>query len=146
MLVASRNGKGKRSKISDYSIINRGGQGVIGMKLTAQHGELVGAVQVFQGDEVILISDQGTLVRIRTDQVSSQGRNTQGVRLINLTNNEHLVGLESVEEPEGNDALMPDDVSAAAPESALEEQAPPDPPPAEQPPAEQDKPPQETDL
>ena len=146
VLVASRNGKGKRSKISDYSIINRGGQGVIGMKLTAQHGELVGAVQVFQGDEVILISDQGTLVRIRTDQVSSQGRNTQGVRLINLTNNEHLVGLESVEEPEGNDALMPDDVSAAAPESALEEQAPPDPPPAEQPPAEQDKPPQETDL
>ncbi len=114
VLIASRNGKGKRSSFPDYSVIKRGGQGVIGMKLTAQHGDLVGAVQVFQGDEVILISDQGTLVRIRMDEVSSQGRNTQGVRLINLTNDEHLVGLESVAEPEaGAEAMLDNEVGDA---------------------------------
>ena len=53
------------------------------------------------GDEAILISDKGTLVRIPTDQVSTQGRNTQGVRLINLTRDEHLVGMAAVDEPEG---------------------------------------------
>jgi DNA gyrase subunit A len=56
---------------------------------------------VFPGDEAILISDKGTLVRIPTDQVSTQGRNTQGVRLINLTRDEHLVGMAAVDEPEG---------------------------------------------
>ena len=101
VLIASRNGYGKRSQIEDYSVIGRGGQGVIGMKLSERNGEVVGAVQVFEGDEAILISDQGTLVRIPTDEVSSQGRNTQGVRLINLSNDEHLVGMAPVEEPEG---------------------------------------------
>ncbi len=106
VLIANRNGQGKRSAFPDYSVTKRGGQGVIGMKLTARHGDLVGAIQVFPGDEVILISDQGTLVRIRTDDVSSLSRNTQGVRLINLTNDEHLVGMAPVEEPE--DEGMPD--------------------------------------
>ena len=98
ILIASRNGYGKRSRIEDYSVIGRGGQGVIGMKLSDRNGDVVGAVQVFPGDEVILISDQGTLVRIPADEVSVQGRNTQGVRLINLGKGEHLVGMASVEE------------------------------------------------
>ena len=103
VLIASRNGYGKRSSIEDYSVIGRGGQGVIGMKLSGRNGDVVGAVQIFPGDEVILISDQGTLVRIPTDEVSIQGRNTQGVRLINLTNDEHLVGMAPVDEPSGDD-------------------------------------------
>lgn len=100
VLIASRHGYGKRSNIADYSVIGRGGQGVIGMKLSERNGDVVGAVQMFEGDEAILISDQGTLVRIPTHQVSVQGRNTQGVRLINLTNDEHLVGMAAVDEPE----------------------------------------------
>lgn len=100
LLIASRNGYGKRSRVEDYSVIGRGGQGMIGMKLSERNGDVVGAVQVFGGDEVILISDQGTLVRIPADEVSEQGRNTQGVRLINLANDEHLVGMAPVDEPD----------------------------------------------
>jgi DNA gyrase subunit A len=103
VLIASRNGYGKRSDIEDYSVIGRGGQGVIGMKLSERNGDVVGAVQVFEGDEVILISDRGTLVRTKTDEVSVQGRNTQGVRLINLASEEHLVGMAAVDEPEGTE-------------------------------------------
>jgi DNA gyrase subunit A len=99
VLVASRNGYGKRSNVPDYSVIGRGGQGVIAMKLSERNGDVVGAIQVVPGDEVILISDQGTLVRIPVDEVSVQGRNTQGVRLINLSSDEHLVGMAPVEEP-----------------------------------------------
>ena len=101
VLIASHKGYGKRSKIEEFSVIGRGGQGVIGMKTSERNGDVVGAVQVFPGDEAILISDKGTLVRIPTDQVSTQGRNTQGVRLINLTRDEHLVGMAAVDEPEG---------------------------------------------
>ncbi len=100
LLIASENGYGKRSRLEDYSVIGRGGQGVIGMKLGERNGEMVGAIQLLPGDEVILISDQGTLVRTRGDEVSVQGRNTQGVRLINLVEGESLVGLARVEEPE----------------------------------------------
>jgi len=103
VLIASHKGYGKRSKIEEFSVIGRGGQGVIGMKTSERNGDVVGAVQVFPGDEAILISDKGTLVRIPADQVSTQGRNTQGVRLINLTRDEHLVGMAAVDEPEGTE-------------------------------------------
>jgi DNA gyrase subunit A len=64
-----------------------------------RNGRLVGAVQVLDGEEIMLISDQGTLVRTRVDEVSSLGRNTQGVTLIKLASDETLVGLERVQEP-----------------------------------------------
>ena len=64
-----------------------------------RNGRLVGAVQVQDGEEIMLISDQGTLVRTRVDEVSSLGRNTQGVTLIKLASDETLVGLERVQEP-----------------------------------------------
>ena len=63
----------------------------------------VGAVQVSESDEIMLISDKGTLVRTRVEEVSVQGRNTQGVRLIRLKDGEKLVGLEQVDEPDVND-------------------------------------------
>lgn len=103
ILIASKNGYGKRSNFEDFSVIGRGGQGMIGMKMSARNGEVVGAIQVFPGEESILISDQGTLVRIRTEDVSSQGRNTQGVRLINLSKEEELVGLAQAQEPDGDE-------------------------------------------
>ncbi|WP_082862973.1 DNA gyrase subunit A [Oleiphilus sp. HI0080] len=101
LLVASENGYGKRTRLDEFSVINRGGQGVIAMQVSERNGSLVGAVQVFEGDELMLISDRGTLVRTRTSEVSVLGRNTQGVRLINLAQaGERLVGVERIEEPE----------------------------------------------
>lgn len=106
VLLASELGYGKRTLISDFSVIGRGGQGMIAMKLTERNGNLVGATQVFDGDEILLISDRGTMVRTRTEEVSTQGRNTQGVKLINLGEGEQLVGIERVEEPEGEGAIF----------------------------------------
>ena len=100
ILLSSENGYGKRSKISDYSIIGRGGQGVICMKASSRNGKLVGAIEISNGDEVILISDQGTLVRISSNEVSLQGRNTLGIKLISLTEDEKLVGVAAVNELE----------------------------------------------
>ncbi len=113
ILIASQNGYGKRSRMEDFSVIGRGGQGVIGMKLSDRNGDVVGAVQVAAGEEVLLISDQGTLVRIPSDEVSEQGRNTQGVRLINLSSGEHLVGMATTEEPEDVDVDEGDDDEGA---------------------------------
>lgn len=99
ILSVSKNGYGKRTKIEDFPVYGRGGQGVIGMQTSERNGPVVGAVQVAESDEIMLISDKGTLVRTRVDEVSVQGRNTQGVRLIRLKEGESLVGLEQVDEP-----------------------------------------------
>ena len=100
ILLSSENGYGKKSKIDDYSIIGRGGQGVICMKGSPRNGKLVGAIEISSGDEVILISDQGTLVRISSNEVSLQGRNTLGIKLISLADEEKLVGIAAVNELE----------------------------------------------
>jgi len=99
ILTASENGYGKRTNVSDFPTYNRGSQGVIGMQTTDRNGEMVGATLIHDGDEMMLISDQGTLVRTRIDEVSVLGRNTQGVRLINLTGDEKLVSVERIAEP-----------------------------------------------
>jgi DNA gyrase subunit A len=132
LLIASENGYGKRSRIEDYSVIGRGGQGVIGMKLGDRNGEMVGAIQLLPGDEVILISDQGTLVRTRSDEVSVQGRNTQGVRLINLVEGEALVGLARVEEPEDTGEDVSDEPGEASEGESADQSQAPDQPPAEE--------------
>ena len=99
VLTVSENGYGKRTKVSDFPIRGRGGQGVIGIQVSTRNGSVVGSVQVSETDEFMLISDKGTLVRTRVSEVSVQGRNTQGVRLIRLKDAESLFGLERVEEP-----------------------------------------------
>ncbi|MFZ6048778.1 DNA gyrase subunit A [Pseudomonas sp. CR3202] len=103
ILSASERGYGKRTPLDDYPRRGRGGQGVIAMVTNERNGKLVGAVQVQDGEEIMLISDQGTLVRTRVDEVSSSSRNTQGVTLIKLAKDETLVGLERVQEPSGDD-------------------------------------------
>jgi len=100
VLTVSQNGYGKRTEVEDFPTKGRGTQGVIAMQTSERNGELVGAVQVFSGDEMMLISDQGTLVRTRGDEVSVQGRNTQGVRVIKLKQGEQLVGVERIDEPQ----------------------------------------------
>ncbi|MGK9064096.1 DNA gyrase subunit A [Stutzerimonas chloritidismutans] len=122
ILTASLNGYGKRTIINEFPRRGRGGQGVIAMVTNERNGPLVGAVQVQHGEEIMLISDQGTLVRTRVDEVSSLGRNTQGVTLIKLGKNEHLVGLERVQEPSAEDVL--EEVETASDEDALAKEMP----------------------
>jgi len=98
ILTASENGYGKQSRNEDYPVRGRGGKGVIAMQMSERNGALIGAVQVFDADEVILISDQGTLVRTRTSEVSVLGRNTQGVTLIKVQAGEKLVQVARVAE------------------------------------------------
>lgn len=103
VLSVSINGYGKRTNVSDFSTIGRGGQGVIGIQPSARNGKIVGSIQVTESDEMMLISDQGMLVRTRAGEVSIQGRNTQGVRLIKVKQGEHIVGLARVEERDEDD-------------------------------------------
>lgn len=101
VLTASQFGYGKRSRFDEFPSYSRGSQGVIGMQCSERNGQLVTALQVFEGDEMMLISDKGTLVRTRTEEVSVLSRNTQGVRLIKLSQeDEKLVGAERIEESE----------------------------------------------
>lgn len=100
VLTVSSNGYGKRTAVEEFATKGRGSQGVIAMQTTERNGDLVGAVQVLDTDEIMLISDQGTLVRTRVDEVSVLGRNTQGVRVIKLKVGENLVGVERIEESE----------------------------------------------
>lgn len=99
-LCVSAQGYGKRTGLEEFPVHRRGGQGVIAMQTSARNGALVGAVQVGDGDEIMLISDQGTLVRTRVEEISVLGRNTQGVRLIRVREGEHLVGVAVVNDAE----------------------------------------------
>lgn len=110
ILTATCNGYGKRTSEEEYSRIGRGGQGVISIQTTERNGDVVGALQVFPDSEVMLISDQGTMVRIRTDEISVVGRNTQGVRLINLTEGDRLVGIQSIVDIEEDSTSAPSEV------------------------------------
>ena len=97
VLVATENGYGKRTKIEDYPVQNRGGQGVIAIQTHGRNGKVVGAMVVSEEDEIMLITDSGTLVRTPVKDVSQMGRNTQGVRLIRLSEEERLVEVERIE-------------------------------------------------
>ncbi|MDH4054283.1 MAG: DNA gyrase subunit A [Gammaproteobacteria bacterium] len=97
ILTATENGYGKRTPVDDFPLQGRGGQGVISIQTTARNGKTVGAVQVADEDEVMLISSNGTLVRTGVDDISIMGRNTQGVRLIRVEEGQRLVGLARIE-------------------------------------------------
>ncbi|MFI4886452.1 MAG: DNA gyrase subunit A [Steroidobacterales bacterium] len=111
VLTASASGYGKRTPVEDFPMHGRGGQGVIAMQTSDRNGTTVAALQVASGQEIMLISSTGTLVRTGVDEVSQLGRNTQGVRLIRLSEGERLVGIERIESLEGEpaDASAPDE-------------------------------------
>jgi DNA gyrase subunit A len=104
VLTATQNGFGKRTPIDEYPRHGRGGQGVIAIQTSERNGSVVGAVLVDDADEVMLISTGGVLIRTSVAQIREQGRSTQGVTLIALTEGEKLAGLERIEERdlEGN--------------------------------------------
>lgn len=103
ILTATENGFGKRTALDEYRLSGRGGQGVISIHVNERNGKVVGAIQIKTEDEVMLISDKGTLVRMPVAEISLIGRNTQGVRLIQLSEGELLVSLERIANTIGDD-------------------------------------------
>jgi DNA gyrase subunit A len=100
ILTVTENGYGKRTALADYPTKGRGNQGVVSIKVSQRNGKVVGAVQVDEKDEIMMISNRGTLVRTRVDGVSMVGRNTQGVTLIRTAEDELVVGLQRIDEVE----------------------------------------------
>lgn len=105
ILTATQNGYGKRTQLSEYPTKSRNTKGVISIKVSERNGKVVAATQVEETDQIMLITDAGTLVRTRVSEVSIVGRNTQGVRLIRTTDDEHVVSLERVCDADEDDSL-----------------------------------------
>jgi DNA gyrase subunit A len=103
LLSATANGYGKRTAIDEFPVQGRGGQGVIAIQTSTRNGRTVGALQVREDDEIMLISSSGTLVRTPVSEISIIGRNTQGVRLIRVQSGQRLVGLARIESIEDED-------------------------------------------
>jgi DNA gyrase subunit A len=97
ILTASAKGFGKRTPVAEYPKKGRGTQGVIALQTSERNGDLVGAIQLTEQHEILLISDQGTLVRTRAAEVSQVGRNTQGVTLMRVAADEELIAVERVD-------------------------------------------------
>ncbi|HMR02707.1 MAG TPA: DNA gyrase subunit A [Candidatus Competibacter phosphatis] len=118
VLTVTENGFGKRTPVDDYPRRGRGGQGVISIQTSERNGLVTGAVQVENDHDIMLITDGGTLVRTRVEEISLVSRNTQGVKLISLQGDEKLVGVEKIE------SIGEVDVSGDAPGD--DESAPPE--------------------
>ena len=103
ILSATENGYGKRTAVDEFPIQGRGGQGVIAIQTSERNGRAIGALQVSDEDEIMLISSSGTLVRTPVSEISIIGRNTQGVRLIRVQSGQRLVGLARIQSIEGED-------------------------------------------
>ncbi|HED40059.1 MAG TPA: DNA gyrase subunit A [Chromatiales bacterium] len=120
VLTVTEKGYGKRTAMSDYPLHGRGGQGVISIQTSSRNGNVVGAELVHDDDELMLITNGGTLVRTRVNEVSIQGRNTQGVRLIRLSGDERLVGLDRIANLVTDDADADADADSSAADDAAE--------------------------
>jgi len=121
VLTVTENGFGKRTPVADYPRKARGGQGVIAIQTSERNGRVIGAVQVEGDQEIMLITDGGTLVRTPVEGISLVSRNTQGVKLIALQGTEKLVGVEKIEgmgEMESNGDLAGDDNGLASDEES----------------------------
>ena len=105
ILTITENGFGKRTDLAEYPAKSRATKGVVSIKVSERNGKVVGAVQVEELDEIMLITDNGTLVRTRVNEVSVIGRNTQGVRLIRTADDEHVVALQRIDEIEEPEQL-----------------------------------------
>ena len=109
ILSVTENGYGKRTEADEYPTYGRGGQGVVSIKTSDRNGAVVGAVQVVEDNEIMLISDGGVLVRTPVGDISVMSRNTQGVRLIRLAEDEKLVELERIANLGGEDDDEPEE-------------------------------------
>ncbi|VVM20878.1 DNA gyrase subunit A (EC, partial [uncultured Gammaproteobacteria bacterium] len=105
ILTATEKGYGKRTNLDEYRAQARGGSGVISIKTSDRNGKVVGAIQVTDEDEMMLISNKATLVRARANDVSIIGRNTQGVTLIKIAKGEKLVSIAKIAETEDESGI-----------------------------------------
>jgi DNA gyrase subunit A len=108
ILTVTENGYGKRSTLEDYRSQGRGGKGIITIKITEKNGRIIGMAQVSQEDELILITSNGKVLRIRAKDISVQGRNTQGVRLFDIEDGDKVVSFAKVVEREDEKDTMTD--------------------------------------
>ena len=106
ILTVTQNGYGKRTALTEYPVKSRATKGVVSIKVNERNGKVVAAVQVEENDQIMLITDAGTLVRTRVSEVSLVGRNTQGVRIIRTAEDEQVVSLERICEVEGDDEIV----------------------------------------
>lgn len=113
ILTITENGFGKRTDLDEYPAKSRATKGVVSIKVSERNGKVVGAVQVEELDEIMLITDNGTLVRTRVNEVSVIGRNTQGVRMIRTAEDEHVVALQRIDEIEDVTTLDSTDESTS---------------------------------
>ena len=105
ILTVTQNGYGKRTVLAEYPVKSRATKGVVSIKVNERNGKVVAAVQVEETDQIMLITDAGTLVRTRVSEVSLVGRNTQGVRIIRTAEDEQVVSLERICDPEEDDEI-----------------------------------------
>jgi len=103
VLTVCENGYGKRTDINQFATKGRGGKGMISIQTSERNGAQIGAILVDEDDEIMLITDGGTMVRTRVSDVSRMGRNTQGVKMISLSKQEKLIGIARIEILEGED-------------------------------------------
>ena len=120
VLTVTQNGYGKRTALDEYPAKSRATKGVVSIKVSERNGKVVGAVQVEENDEIMMITDNGTLVRTRVNEVSVIGRNTQGVRLIRTSEDEHVVALQRIDEIAEADVV--EDVEGDTDEAASDAQ------------------------
>ena len=111
ILTATEFGYGKRTDVDEYRVTGRGGQGVISIQVSERNGKVVRALQVTEMDQAMLITDQGTLVRFKVGELSIIGRNTQGVRLINVSAAERVVGMQRIDEMQDDGDIPEGEVS-----------------------------------
>lgn len=110
ILTVSTEGYGKRTSAYEFRRTGRGGQGLLAQDLTKRGGKLAGSFPVDEGDEILLVSDQGQLIRIPVRQVRLAGRNTQGVIIFRKSADEHVVSVERLAEPAGDDEVEDGDI------------------------------------
>jgi len=116
ILTVSEKGQGKRSDLDEYRLQSRGGKGIITMKLAEKTGDVVGTVQVADDDEVMMVTDRGRLIRIRVRDIRVIGRNTQGVRLLDVDDGERVVAVARVVDKGADGEAAVDDGSGPEPE------------------------------
>ncbi|ABV36912.1 DNA topoisomerase (ATP-hydrolyzing) [Shewanella sediminis HAW-EB3] len=115
ILTVTENGYGKRTDLSEYPAKSRATKGVVSIKISERNGAVVGAVQVGENDEIMLISDKGTLVRTPATGVSSIGRNTQGVTIIRTAEEEKVVGLQRIDEIQDDEVELDEEGNPIVP-------------------------------
>ncbi|MGB2079938.1 MAG: DNA gyrase C-terminal beta-propeller domain-containing protein, partial [Vibrio sp.] len=109
ILTVTENGYGKRTALAEYPAKSRATKGVVSIKVSERNGLVVGAIQALEGDEFMMITNAGTLVRTRVSEVSHVGRNTQGVTLIRTSEGEKVVGLQRIEEIADDEVMLDED-------------------------------------